>query len=497
MLSEYRQRFGEYWSETYREDYLFRSGRNSRHRKPQILGEYSDLFRRSAVDELRAKLDETPESRVTERTSLDRLIAFALEGHLAIRVTELEQEIEQAEAGEVIDWGGFQINLQRADELLASEPDAGRRRDLWARCADQIKRTQEMRVERNENQQAAARELGFENYLDFHRKLRGVDDEKLVVQAAEVLAKTESAFVSALAPWLSGRAGVSIDEATQADLGYLHQLTRFDQFFSRERMIEIYRELFAGLGFKVAHQTNVELDLAARPGKQVQPFCSPMSIPEEIKLSALPIGGQQNYRDFFSAAGAAQNYAWTSRHLNPEFRVNGDGALTKAWGMLCESLMRDEHWLMGVFGFADSRQFRWAIDLFRLMAVRRQAGRIRYEVEFHAGRLGHHAGARYSELLTDALRVRFDETTHLIDLSDKFDSADSLRASAFEAQLREHLKSKYGARWWTSPKAGDTLIDLWNTGQRYTVEELAAMIGLGELDFNWLTSELLERLKSS
>lgn len=30
------------------------------------------------------------------------------------------------------------------------------------------------------------------------------------------------------------------------------------------------------------------------------------------------------------------------------------------------------------------------------------------------------------------------------------------------------------------------LIDLWNTGQRYGVEDLARMIGLGELDFECL-----------
>jgi hypothetical protein len=65
----------------------------------------------------------------------------------------------------------------------------------------------------------------------------------------------------------------------------------------------------------------------------------------------------------------------------------------------------------------------------------------------------------------------------------------------FESQLREYLKTQFGLRWWASRRAGEMLIDLWNTGQRYTVEELAAMIGLGDLDFDWLASELLEQVE--
>ena len=57
------------------------------------------------------------------------------------------------------------------------------------------------------------------------------------------------------------------------------------------------------------------------------------------------------------------------------------------------------------------------------------------------------------------------------------------------------MKTRFGARWWASLKAGETLIDLWNTGRRHTDEELAAMIGLGELDFDWLASETLESME--
>jgi len=38
------------------------------------------------------------------------------------------------------------------------------------------------------------------------------------------------------------------------------------------------------------------------------------------------------------------------------------------------------------------------------------------------------------------------------------------------------------------------LIDLWNTGNRYSAEGLASLIGLGEISFDWLAAELLTQV---
>src|SRR5689334_1517141 len=103
MLSEYRQRFGQFHSDLFREDYLFRSGRKTALESAHIFSEYGDLFRLSAIEELRAKLNETAEYRETEVRSIRRLIAFALENHLAVRVRDVSAEIERYEAAARID----------------------------------------------------------------------------------------------------------------------------------------------------------------------------------------------------------------------------------------------------------------------------------------------------------------------------------------------------------------------------------------------------------
>lgn len=462
MLSEYRQRFGQFHTELHREAYLFssglfRSGRKTHNETAHIFSEYSDLFRLSAVEELRAKLAETSEHRETETTSIRRLIAFALENHLLARVRELSTEIAEYES-------------------RTAHP------------------AQDLRAERLEKLHNGARTLGYENYSAMRGKLHEPEVEKLTAQASQFLTKTESRYVSAFAPLLLRQANVTLGEATAADLKQLRQYSRFDAFFGRERMLGVYRELFAALGFRTENQTNLELDSAPRPNKQPQAFCAPIRVPDEIKLSVNFNGGQANYREVLRTAGHAQHFAWTSRNLFPEFQRLGNAAVGQAWGMLFENLLLDPAWLTCTFGFVENAEFRHTLAVTRLMELRRQAAKLNYEIEIHAEKLTANAGKRYVELMTDAVRVRFDEAEHLRDLSDDFRPAIFLRAAVFEARMRDHLKTKFGSRWWASRKAGEMLIDLWNTGQRHSVEELARMIGLGELDFESLIVETLNQI---
>jgi hypothetical protein len=424
------------------------------------------------------------------------LIAFAIENNLVSRARDVSEEIEYYEAEAQITWNGEQVSFHQSADLLANEADPKRRHDLYARRADVIQGAQDMRAERFRTLHEGAQELGFENYITIRRELRGVDCEKLMVQAEQILAKTENRYVSSLAPLLVREAGVSIDQATAADLGWLQRYAHFDAFFGSEQMPRTYRDLFVAPGFDIEKQSNVEIDSTTRPNKQPQAFCSPIEVPDEIKLVVNFTGGQSNYGEFLRAAGRAQHFAWTSRNLYPEFRLGGDTAVGEAWGMLFENLLHEPAWLAGTFGFVENAEFRHALAVLRLMAVRRQAAKLIYETEFHAGKLSNGAGPRYAELMTTAVRVRFDETEAFSDVSDNFHPASYLRAAAFEVQMRDHLKTQFGSRWYASGRAGETLIDLWNTGQRHSVEELAAMIGLGDLDFDCLTADTINQLIS-
>src|SRR5262249_12027759 len=145
-------------------------------------------------------------------------------------------------------------------------------------------------------------------------------------------------------------------------------------FFPRARWHEVYATLFAGLGFNTARQANVALDAALRLRKREDAFCAPLEVPEEIKLVVNPdsaLGdGYVFYQDFLRAAAHTQLYAWTSRESRYEFRVPGDPAVALAWGSLLGQLLLDAEFLLGLFGFPESGEFRQALAVFRLLHVR-------------------------------------------------------------------------------------------------------------------------------
>jgi hypothetical protein len=494
LLDEYRERFAEFSAALNREKYLYRSGRKAACEAARIEADFSDLFTRAAADELRAAFEATDGYRETEREAIKLLIAAAVGGHLRSRVRELTEEIEAYEARAAVEWQGREVGFREAGVLLAAEPDASKRRDLAARRAEVVKGAEDLRAERLEKMHAEAGALGHENYAALLGELDGVDYARLAAEVAPLLARTESGYVSALAPLLARDAGVSLDDATEADLGRLTRLAEFDQFFPPALLRRVYAETFAGLGIKVEKQPNVELDDEWRPGKRGDGFCAPVRVPDEIKLVINPTGGQADYQVLLREAGRAERFAWTSRGLHPEFRYGGDEATLDCFAFLFNYLVHDEAWLADQLGFTGAGGFLHRLAVHKLLAVRCAAARLTYGVELHSGRLAAGAGARYAELLTDAARVRYGEAGYLRDAGDSMRSAARLRAWAFESQLREYLKTKYGARWWTSRKAGEVLIDLWNTGGRYKAEEMAKLIGLGDLSFDWLASELLRQI---
>ena len=72
---------------------------------------------------------------------------------------------------------------------------------------------------------------------------------------------------------------------------------------------------------------------------------------------------------------------------------------------------------------------------------------------------------RYAQLLSAAVGVPCPPSDCLEDVDGGFYCTCYLRAWAFEAQLRDHLKSRFGSDWFRRRAAGDLLRELWGLGQ--------------------------------
>jgi hypothetical protein len=495
MLETYRREFADFNSASTREYYLYFSGQKPRYEISEIYSRYSDLFSIDAIERLKKERDEIDKYYETDRGALSRLLAFAYENYLALKVKELTEEIANLEGSSTIEWDGKTVPFHEITPLLISEQNHERRLRLYRHLIRLIDSINDLRAERMEKLQESAAKLGFENYLQIYSQLYQVDYVALDNQMQRFLADTEKVYITYLDRLLRRNLGLSLAEADRADTFHFLHLRNFDNLFPGERLLLAYRETMEGLGIRIDRQSNIEIDSVSRPNKHSRAFCAPVVIPEEIKLVLKPMGGLHDYEVFFHEAGHAQHFGFTAHDLRPEFKYTGDYGLTEAYAFLFNFLVSDPDWLSYMLGDRELGDLPAAGLLTRLYSIRRHAAKLHYEIELYGSTSPAKTADLYEEHLTAATKFQYNRAEYLFDLDEGLYVANYLRAWMLEVMLRDYLLTRYGRKWWNNKKAGDLLKELWNTGNRYTADELAAQIGLGPLIVEPLEAEFLTKLK--
>jgi hypothetical protein len=129
-----------------------------------------------------------------------------------------------------------------------------------------------------------------------------------------------------------------------------------------------------------------------------------------------------------------------------------------------------------------------------LFFVRRYSAKLLYELEFHGDGGVDTMSERYVELLGDALKIEPSPANYLADIDDGFYVYSYLRSWAFEAQLRDHLRSRFGSDWFASREAGSLLQELWAEGQRPTADELLEEVTGSKLEMESVADRIRESL---
>ncbi|MFY9610224.1 MAG: hypothetical protein WAU45_16625 [Blastocatellia bacterium] len=496
MLEEYRRDYVHFNAACTREHYLFLSGQKTTLEIAPIYERYGDLFTRDSIERLRDELNQTPEHFETQRAGASRLLIFAAEQFLENSVKQLTEEINESEASATIRWKDREITFQDAAAELVTERDRSTRQEIYARRTEVIEASNDLRVERLLRLHAGARSLGVPSYVALFEDLKRLDYLGIARDAEAVLIQTEALYMARLDEALVQEFGSRLQQPERHDAIYLLHLTRYDDRFPASKLLKVYAATMAGLGIRVASQVNILIDGEPRPRKACRAFCMPISVPDDIRLVIRPVGGQSDYQSLFHEIGHAQHYAWASASLPPEFKYTGDYALTETYAFLFNHLISDKLWLAEFLGLNDSHEFVRAVILARLVTVRRYVAKLAYEYQLHLGGDLVESAALYAELQTNATKFKTGATEFLFDLDDSFYSASYLRAWALEVALREHLKTRFGTRWWGSRRAGDFLRQMWETGDRHTADEMATQVGVGPISFELLIDEFNRTLKN-
>jgi hypothetical protein len=400
------------------------------------------------------------------------LARFACEGYLSALTREHAEKLAQVESELEVDVDGEPLPYRMLRPAMSNEPDRDRRERLERARLELLDRElnpvylDAARIDRD-----AVVKLGSPNFYELYKGF-GFDLDGLAGQCRDVLDETEGMWEQAGDRLFRERLGISLTEARPADVSRLFRAPELDTAYPADRMLPALEATLTDLGIDLRSQRNVHLDLDSRPGKSPRAFCSPIEVPGKVMLVIQPIGGHDDWRALFHEAGHTEHYANTSADLPMEAKRLGDMAVTEGWAALLEHLVDEPAWLNRRLDVPKVGEIASAGGASMLYFVRRYSAKLLYEIEFFQAADPVAMRPRYAELLTDALKLPANPESYLDDIDGSFYVTGYLRSWAFEAQLRDFLRSEFGNDWFARREAGDLLRELWALGQGPTAEEL-------------------------
>ncbi len=339
----------------------------------------------------------------------------------------------------------------------------------------------------------AVRNLGAPNYYELYKRF-GFDLDGLAAQCVDLLGETEGLWELEGDRLFRERLGIGLADARPADVSRLFRAPELDDSYPPDRMLPALEATLADLGFDLHSQRNIHLDIERRPGKSPRAFCMPIEVPGRVMLVIQPIGGHDDWRALFHEAGHTEHFANTSPDLPMEAKRLGDMAVTEGWAALLEHLVDEPAWLNRRLDVPRVGDIAHAGAVSMLYFVRRYCAKLLYEIEFFQAKDPTSMRARYAELLSDALKLPANPESYLDDIDGSFYVTGYLRSWAFEAQLRDFLRSEFGNDWFARREAGDLLRELWSLGQGPQAEELLRDVTGARLEMASVAERIREGL---
>ena len=486
-LDAYRAEADRFIAELDEEYYLHYAGLKDRLELEPIYERHGDLTTLERAQSLGAAVDGDRRTR--------ELWHFACEGYLGKLTREHAERQAEVEAELEVTVDGETIPFRMLRPTMANEPDRGRRerldRAMWEATDEHLNPIYRDSIE---VVREAVPGLGAASYVELHERF-GFRLRELAAQCQAFLDSTEQLYEQSVDRAMRDLLGIGLDEAERWDLQRMIRSPQWDEGFPGDKMVPALKATLADLGIDLDSQENVHLDIEQRPQKSPRAFCSAIEIPDRVMLVIQPIGGADDWRAFFHEAGHAEHYGNTSRDLAMEEKRLGDVAVTEGWAMLLQHLTDEPRWLSRRLDFPRPDEYAAEGMMWLLFFVRRYAAKLLYELEFFGDGDPGAMPRRYVELLGDATKIEPSPANYLADIDPGFYVYSYLRSWAFEAQLRDNLRERFGTDWFASREAGSLLRDLWAEGQRPTADELLREVSGSEIEMEAVAERVRESLR--
>ena len=491
--AEFEEQIQRYLYERSEEGRAVRVGEKEVSEQAAIVARYADLFSR---EQLRALEDEEARADDAERERPYRLRKTCEGGLLAAELAERDDELENAILAARIEFKGEELPLRTALAKLAILEGYADRSELGERYHDASATFNEQRLELIRAYEELEADLSGEPdpvARSEEEKQISMRELASVLQAAND--EIETRFLALREKWFERLLGPEREERpSSSHFSYVRRLSPLESTYTKDRATDVCLATVSALGFDMAGDRNIRLDLDDRPQKAPRACVIASDPPKVVHLITRAQGGLHDYQAFLHEAGHALHYANLDASLPYTFRrLSRDHALTEIYSYICEAITREPGWHAEYFGLSeeDARENAEATVFLEAMLFRRYTAKLRFELDFWGdfGSAGTES-QEYARRLTESIGMVYRADGHLADMDAGFYSADYLRAWIRHAQLRAYLVQQIGEDWWRSPETGEILRRLFAEGTRPTSEEIAGRLGFEPLDTRPLVAEL-------
>jgi hypothetical protein len=489
---EFEERLASFLYERSEEARAVRVGEKETSEQAAIVARYEDLFTREQQDALRSEEDG---AEGEERERLFRLREACSGGVIVRELAQRSDRLENAILAERIGFRGEDLPIRSAQAMLAVLDDYGARDELGNLAADASARFNDDRYELIAAGEALDAELsGDPDPVRRSAARKGIDLHALSAILGRAAREQDESFGPLRERWSERILGPAREpEPASYHVSYLRRMSPLANVYTRERAVPVSLDTLTRLGFDLAADDHIKLDLDDRPQKNPRACVIASDPPNVVHLITRAQGGLHDYQGFLHEAGHALHYAGCDPALPYTFRrLARDHALTEIYSFLLESVTREAGWHAEYFdleaGEAEDRAE--ATRFLDVLLFRRYAAKLDYELELWAD--FEHApdyAPGYAERLRAATGFRYRPDGYLADMDDGFYSADYLRAWIRTAQLRSYLRGEIGPDWWQRAETGEFLSGLFAAGTKPSSEEIAGRIGFDPLDTRPLVQE--------
>jgi hypothetical protein len=491
--AEYEKRLQSYLYERSEEGRAVRVGEKEVSEQAAIVARYADLFSREQLDGLRQAEEDAADD---DRERLYRLRKTCEGGLITAEIAERDDALENAILAARLDFRSEQLPLRAAQARLAVLESYGDREELGTLHAELSATFNDERLELLRTIAQLESDLSGEpDHVRRNEEEKQISLRELERALAAASEECDRPWAQMRTHWLNRLLGPDRDDLPRSShVSYVRRLSPLDSIYTKERSVEVCLSTLERLGFALADDSNIHLDLDDRPQKSPRACVIASDPPSIVHLITRAQGGLHDYQAFLHEAGHALHFAGCDPALPYTFRkISRDHALTEIYSYILEAITREPAWHAEHFGLldADAAENAGATIFLEALLFRRYTAKLQFELDFWT-RFDDDGGTAdgYEERLTGATGIRYRSDAFLADMDAGFYSADYLRAWIRSSQLRSYLIREIGEDWWRRPETGERLRALFAEGTRPSSEEMAGRLGFDPLDTAPLVAEL-------